>query len=100
MRYPTPCKVATPAPPADIPSGRFGANSARALRAAIAHNPLRAAGVLADAQHGTAHRATLQPPLVTIPALLTRPQRKPLLHLPSHGPREPPWLALWHNTIR
>ena len=32
---------------AHMPSGRFGANSAWALTAAIAHNLLRAAGVLA-----------------------------------------------------
>ena len=38
-------------PLAHIPSGRFGANSAWILCAAIAHNLLRAAGVLAGDQH-------------------------------------------------
>jgi hypothetical protein len=37
--------------------------------------------------------------LVNIPARLARPQRKPILHLPSHWPWESAWLALWHNTI-
>ena len=38
-------------PLAHLPSGRFGANSAWVLCAAIAHNLLRAAGVLAGDQH-------------------------------------------------
>lgn len=86
-------------PLARIPSGRFGANSAWVLCAAIAHNLLRAAGVLAGARHGKARGATLRRTLVNIPARLARPQRKPLLHLPSHWPWEPAWLALWHNII-
>ncbi len=86
-------------PLARIPSGRFGANSAWVLCAAIAHNLLRAAGVLAGGRHGKARGATLRRTLVNIPARLARPQRKPILHLPSHWPWESAWLALWHNTI-
>ena len=41
-------------PLAHLPSGRFGANSAWILCAAIAHNLLRAAGVLAGDQHARA----------------------------------------------
>lgn len=44
-------------PLAHMPSGRFGANSAWVLCAAIAHNLLRAAGVLADPQLGRARGA-------------------------------------------
>ena len=86
-------------PLAHIPSGRFGANSAWVLCAAIAHNLLRAAGVLAGSRHGKARGATLRRTLVNVPARMSRPQRKPILHLPSHWPWEPAWLALWHNTI-
>jgi len=86
-------------PLACIPSGRFGANSAWVLCAAIAHNLLRAAGHLAGGRHAKARGATLRRTLVNIPARLARPQRKPTLHLPSHWPWESPWLALWHNTI-
>ena len=28
-----------------------------------------------------------------------RPQRRPILHLPTHWPWSKAWLALWHNTI-
>ena len=86
-------------PLAHIPSGRFGANSAWAICAAIAHNLLRAAATLAGTCHRTARGATLRRHLVNIPARLARPQRRPMLHLPSHWPWEPAWITLWHNTI-
>ncbi len=86
-------------PLAHVPSGRFGANSAWVLCAAIAHNLLRAAGILAGGPHGKARGTTLRRKLINIPARLARPQRRPILHLPSHWPWTDPWLTLWHNTI-
>jgi hypothetical protein len=86
-------------PLAHMPSGRFGANSAWVLCAAIAHNLLRAAGVLAGGVHAVARGATLRRKVVNIPARLARPQRRPILHLPSHWPWIDHWLALWRNTI-
>jgi hypothetical protein len=86
-------------PLAHIPSGRFGANSAWAICAAIAHNLLRAAGILAGTRHRSARGATPRRHLVNIPARLARPQRRPILHLPTHWPWEPAWITLWHNTI-
>ena len=86
-------------PLAHIPSGRFGANSAWILCAAIAHNLLRAAGILADDQHTRARGSTLRRRIVNVPARLARPQRRPILHLPTHWPWSKAWLALWHNTI-
>ena len=84
---------------AHLPSGRFGANSAWVLCTAIAHNLLRAAGVLAGDRHTRARGSTLRRTIINIPARLTRPQRRPILHLPSHWPWSTPWLRLWHNTI-
>src|SRR6201997_143485 len=86
-------------PLAHLPSGRFAANSAWVLCAAIAHNLLRAAGVLAGDQHTRARGSTLQRTIINIPARLARPQRRPLLRLPTHWPWSKHWLALWHNTI-
>ena len=86
-------------PLAHLPSGRFGANSAWILCAAIAHNLLRAAGVLAGGTHAVARGATLRRRIVTIPARLARPQRRPVLHLPRHWPWTHHWLTLWRNTI-
>jgi hypothetical protein len=86
-------------PVAHIPSGRFAANSAWILCAAIAHNLLRAAGVLAGERHSRARGSTLRRTIVNVPARLARPQRRPLLHLPTGWPWSQHWLALWHNTI-
>ena len=86
-------------PLAHMPSGRFGANSAWVLCAAIAHNLLRAAGVLAGGAHAVARGATLRRKIVTVPARLARPQRRPILHLPAHWPWADHWLTLWRNTI-
>jgi hypothetical protein len=77
-------------PLAHLSSGRFDANSAWVLRAAIAHNLLRAAGILARDRHARSCGSTLRRTIVNIPARLARPQRRPILHLR---------LALWHNTI-
>ncbi|MGH3847658.1 MAG: IS1380 family transposase, partial [Pseudonocardiaceae bacterium] len=86
-------------PLAHMPSGRFGANSAWVLCAAIAHNLLRATAVLAGQRHAVARGATLRRRIINIPARLARPQRRPILHLPSHWPWADAWLTLWHNTI-
>ncbi len=86
-------------PLAHMPSGRFGANSAWLLCAAIAHNLLRAAGVLAGGAHAVARGATLRRKIVNVAARLARPQRRPVLHLPSHWPWSHHWLTLWRTTI-
>src|SRR6476659_7473889 len=62
-------------PLAHMPSGRFGANSAWVLCAAIAHNLLRAAGVLTGDHHSRARGSTLRRRLVNIPARLAHTQR-------------------------
>jgi hypothetical protein len=90
-------------PLAHLPSGHFGANSAWVLCAAIAHNLLHTAGILAagpDAAgaHARARGATLRRQLITVPARLARPARAPVLHLPSRWPWAPAWLRLWNHT--
>jgi Transposase DDE domain group 1 len=83
-------------PWAHQPSGRFAANAAWCILAAICHNLLRAAGTLTGtARYAVARGATLRTHLVNIPARLARPQRRPFLHMPTHWPRARAWLALW-----
>jgi len=83
-------------PWAHQPSGWFPANAAWTILAAICHNLLRAAGTLTRIPHYTVARgATLRTHLINIPARLARPQRRPILHLPTHWPRAHAWLALW-----
>jgi hypothetical protein len=84
---------------AHLPSGHFGANSAWVLAAAIAHNLLRAAGTLAGGHYARARGATVRRRIITVPARLARPARKPVLHLPSHWPWADPWLRLWDQAI-
>jgi Transposase DDE domain group 1 len=86
-------------PLAHLPSGRFAANSAWAICAAITHNLLRAVGVLAGARHAVARGATLRRELVNVPARLAQPQRRPVLHLPEHWPHATAWKALWQRVF-
>ena len=86
-------------PLAHLPSGHFGANSAWALCAAIAHNLLHATGTLARGRHARARGATLRRHIIAVPARLARPARTPVLHLPSHWPWASAWLRLWDHTI-
>jgi Transposase DDE domain group 1 len=86
-------------PLAHLPSGHFGANSAWALCAAIAHNLLHAAGTLAGQGHAVARGATVRRRLISVPARLARPARTPVLHLPRRWPWAPAWLRLWDQTI-
>jgi hypothetical protein len=59
------------------------------------HNLLRAAGTLTGDRYAAARGAALRRHLVTVPARLARPQRRPVLHLPEHWPWVEPWQALW-----
>ncbi len=88
-------------PLAHSPEGRFGANSAWVLCAAIAHNLPRATGMLAGDQHTRARGSTLRRTIINIPARLACPQRRPILHLPRHWPWPTPWLlpAAWDHRL-
>jgi hypothetical protein len=82
------------------PSGSFAANAAWAVLAAITHNLLRAAGTLTDtARYAVARGATLRNHLINVAARLARPQRRPVLHLPSHWPRADAWLTFWRAVF-
>lgn len=87
-------------PWAHQPSGWFPANAAWNILAAICHNLLRAAATLTGTARYTAARgATLRTHLVNVPARLARPQRRPVLHLPTRWPRAQPWLRLWRAVF-
>lgn len=83
-------------PWAHQPSGIFAANAAWTILAAICHNLLRAAATLTGtARYAVARGATLRTHLINVPARLARPQRRSVLHLPTHWPRARAWLGLW-----
>ena len=70
-------------PLAHLPSGKFPANSAWLVCAAMAFNLTRAAGTLASAFHAKATTATIRTQLINVPARLARSARRLTLHLPS-----------------
>jgi hypothetical protein len=73
-------------PLAHLPSGKFTANAAWLVLAAIAFNLTRAAGCLASRVHARATTATLRTQLINVPARLARSARRLVLHLPEHWP--------------
>jgi hypothetical protein len=85
-------------PLAHLPSGRFAANHAWAICAAMTHNLLRAAGTLAGPRHAVARGATLRRQIINVPARIARPQRRRVLHLPAHWPWAEHWVALWNGV--
>ena len=73
-------------PLAHAPSGKFTANAAWLVLAALAFNLLRAAGCAASARHAKARWATLRAHLITIPARIASSARRLVLHLPTDWP--------------
>jgi Transposase DDE domain group 1 len=87
-------------PWAHQPSGWFPANATWTVLAAITHNLLRAAGTLTNTiRYAVARGATLRTHLINVAARFARPQRRPVLHLPSHWPRADAWLAWWRAVF-
>ena len=86
-------------PLAHLPSGRFAANAAWTLCAAISHNLLRAAATMAGPAQAVARGATLRRTIVNVPARIAQPQRRPVLHLPAHWPWAEAWLTLWDRVL-
>lgn len=84
---------------AHLPSGRFTANAAWLVLAAIAHNLTRAAGALASVFHGKARTATVRSQLIGVPARLTRSARRLTLHLPQHWPWQHSWQQLFDQAL-
>ena len=83
-------------PLAHLPSGKFSANAAWLAIAAIAHNLVRAAGVLAGRRHAKARAATVRRDLVSVACRTARHGRGRLtLHLPGGWHREREWLNLF-----
>jgi Transposase DDE domain group 1 len=83
-------------PLAHLPSGRFAANAAWLVIAAMAFNLVRAAGALASLPLARARAATIRAALIAVAARTARHGRGCLtLHLPQGWHREREWLNLW-----
>jgi hypothetical protein len=83
-------------PLAHLPSGRFAANAAWLVAAAMAFNLVRAAGALASLPLAKARAATIRRDLIAVAARTARHGRGHLtLHLPQGWHREREWLNLF-----
>lgn len=75
------------------PSGKFGANSAWLVIAALAHNLLRWTTLIGGLAPGTVVAKTVRRRYLTLPGRLTRSARRTTLHLPRRWPRPRAFLA-------
>jgi hypothetical protein len=85
-------------PLAHLPSGKFAANSAWLVCAAMAFNLTRAAGALASVFHAKATTGTIRAQLINVPARLARSARRLTMHLPSAWPWEKAWQQLINGS--
>lgn len=86
-------------PLAHLPSGKFNANAAWLVLAAIAFNLTRAAATLAGPFHAKATGATIRTHLISVPARLARSGRARHGTLTLHLPHAWPWQDAWTNLF-
>jgi hypothetical protein len=86
-------------PLAHLPSGRFNANGAWLVLAAIAFNLTRAAGTLASLFHAKATTATIRRQLINVPARVVRSARHIRLRLPTNWPWTDAWVDLFTAAL-
>jgi hypothetical protein len=86
-------------PLAHLPSGRFNANGAWLVMAAMAFNLTRAAGALASLFHARATTATIRRQLINVPARPVRSARRIRLRLPRNWPWADAWLELFTAAL-
>lgn len=82
--------------PCSVSGCRYGSSGSGLC---MRHRSAWTRDVLASGRHATARGATLRRTIINVPARLVRPQRRPILHLPSHWPWTDHWLTLCRNTI-
>jgi hypothetical protein len=73
-------------PLAHLPSGRFAANNAWLVLAAMAFNLTRAAGALASLRHAKTTTGAIRRQLISVPARLAHSARRLVLHCQPSGP--------------
>jgi Transposase DDE domain group 1 len=86
-------------PLAHLPSGRFTANAAWLVCAAISHNLTRATGALAGGRHRRARTATIRTQLIATPGRIAHSAHCQLLHLPRDWPYEPGLDELFRRAL-
>lgn len=85
-------------PLAHLPSGKFTANAAWLVLAAMAFNLTRAVGVLAGHGHAAATTGTIREQLIGVAARVSRSARRASLRLPARWPWKPGFERLFTAT--
>lgn len=83
---------------AHLPSGRFTANAAWLVAAAVAFNLTRALGVTAGGRLSRATTATIRARVVNTPARIARSARRIHLHLPRNWLWATSWQRIWNHA--
>lgn len=83
---------------AHLPSGKFTANAAWLVLAAMAFNLTRAAATLTGAALAKATTATIRRTLIGVPARIASSARRLTLHLPTAWPWQHAWTELFIRT--
>ena len=86
-------------PLAHMPSGKFQANAAWLVTAAITHNLLRTAATLAGGRLARARAVSIRQKIINIPARIAHRARRFILHLPTHWKWAAPFTQLWKTTL-
>lgn len=82
-----------------MPSGKFWANAAWLVIAAMSHNLLRTAATLAGGDLVNARTVSLRQKTINIPARIAHRARRLILHLPTHWKWSTAFDRLWNNTL-
>ena len=80
---------------AHLPSGKFTANAAWLVLAAMAFNLTRATATITGPGLAKATTATIRRTLIAVPARIATSARRVTLHLPTHWPWENAWTELF-----
>ena len=84
---------------AHMPSGKFQANAAWLVAAAMTHNLLRATATLIGGNLARARSLTLRQKIINIPARIAHRARRLHLHLPTHWKWATAFTRLWNTVL-
>ena len=84
---------------AHLPSGKFTANAAWTVCAAIAFNLTRAIGVNAGGRFSKATTATIRNRIINLPARIASSARRLTIHLPDRWLWATSWLRAWDKSM-
>lgn len=86
-------------PLAHMPSGKFQANAAWLVTAAMTHNLMRTAATMIGGTMAKARSLSVRQKIIAIPARIAHRARRLILHLPTHWKWATAFTRLWNTTL-